>query len=69
LGVLTAAIPADLVDEVIEEAGCREKRRRRLPARTVVYFVLGLCLFNAADGICPPGYRAVLKVPPAAGVG
>jgi Insertion element 4 transposase N-terminal/Transposase DDE domain len=62
LGVLTAAIPADLVDEVIDEAGCREKRRRRLPARTVVYFVLGMCLFNAADGFCPPGYRAVLKV-------
>jgi hypothetical protein len=62
LGVLTAAIPADLVDEVIEAADCRERRRRRLPARTVLYFVLGLCLFSAADRFCPPGYRAVLKM-------
>lgn len=62
LGVLSAAIPPDLVDEVIDEAGCREQRRRRLPARTMVYFVLGLCLFSAADGFCPPGYRAVLKI-------
>ena len=62
LGVLTRALPADVVDEVIDEAGCRERRRRLLPARTVVYFVLGLCLFNAADGFCPPGYRAVLRV-------
>jgi hypothetical protein len=60
--VLTAAVPAVLVDEVIDEAGCREKRRRRLPARTVVYFVLGLCLFNAADRLCPPGYRAALRM-------
>jgi hypothetical protein len=42
LGVLTAEIGLDLVDEVIELAGCREKRRRLLPARTVVFFVLGL---------------------------
>jgi Insertion element 4 transposase N-terminal/Transposase DDE domain len=62
LGVLTAAIPADVVDEVIDSAGCREQRHRRLPARIVVYFVLGLCLFSAADRFCPPGYRAVIKI-------
>lgn len=62
VGVLTAAIPADLVDEVIDQAGCRERRHRRLPARVVVYFVLGLCLFSAADRFCPPGYRAVIKM-------
>jgi hypothetical protein len=38
LGVLTGEIPPGLVDEVIEQAGCREKRRRLLPARAVVYF-------------------------------
>ena len=62
LGVLTAAIPVDLVDEVIDRAGCRERRHRRLPARVVVYFVLGLCLFSAADRFCPPGYQAVIRV-------
>lgn len=61
IGVLTAAIPAELVDEVIDRAGCREQRDRQLPARVVVYFVLGLCLFSAADGFCPPGYRAVMR--------
>ena len=61
VGVLTAAIPADVVDDVIDRAGCREQRHRRLPARVVVYFVLGLCLFSAADGFCPPGYRAVIS--------
>jgi Insertion element 4 transposase N-terminal len=42
LGVLTAEIGPGLVDEVIERAGCREKRRRLLPAQAVVYFVLEL---------------------------
>jgi hypothetical protein len=51
LGVLTSEVSPDLVDEVIELAGCREKRRRLLPARTVVYFVLGLCLFSGADSM------------------
>ena len=41
LGVLTGEISPAVVDEVIELAGCREKRRRLLPARAVVYFVLG----------------------------
>ena len=54
LGVLTGEISPDLVDEVIERAGCREKRRRLLPTRTVVYFVLGLCLFSGADSMGPP---------------
>ena len=61
LGVLTGEISPGLVDEVIELAGCREKRRRLLPARTVVYFVLGLCLFSGADSMGPPGYRSVMR--------
>jgi hypothetical protein len=61
LGVLTGEISPGLVDEVIERAGCREKRRRLLPARTVMYFVLGLCLFSGADSMGPPGYRSVMR--------
>jgi hypothetical protein len=61
LGVLTGEIGPGLVDEVIGLAGCREKRVRLLPARTVVYFVLGLCLFSGADSMGPPGYRSVMR--------
>jgi hypothetical protein len=61
LGVLTGQITPDLVDEVIDSAGCREQRQRLLPARTVVYFVLGLCLFSGADSCAPPGYRSVMR--------
>jgi hypothetical protein len=50
-----------LVEEVIELTGCREKRQRLLPARVVVYFVLGLCLFSGADSMGPPGYRSVMR--------
>jgi hypothetical protein len=61
LGVLTDAIPPELVDEVIDQMGCREQRTRKLPARVVMYFVLGMCVFSAADGFCPPGYRTVMR--------
>jgi hypothetical protein len=61
LGVLSCEISPCLVDEVIGLAGCREKRRRLLPARAVVYFVLGLCLFSGADSTGPPGYRSVMR--------
>ncbi|MFI6763887.1 IS4 family transposase [Micromonospora sp. NPDC050417] len=60
--MLTSTVPPDLVDEVIETAGCREQRRRVLPARVVIYFVLALTLFSAADGYRPPGYRAVARI-------
>jgi hypothetical protein len=49
------------VDVVIDLAGCRDKRQRLLPARAVVYFVLGLCLFSGADSCAPPGYRSVMR--------
>jgi hypothetical protein len=58
---LTFDVPPALVDEAVELAGCREKRRRLLPARTVVYLVLGLCLLSGADSLGPPGYRAVMR--------
>jgi Insertion element 4 transposase N-terminal/Transposase DDE domain len=61
LGVLTREIGPELVDAVVEAAGRRERRRRLLPAATVVYFVLGLCLFSGADSMVPPGYRSVMR--------
>jgi hypothetical protein len=59
--VLGCEIPPGLVDEVVEAAGCRERRVRLLPARAVVYFVLGMCLLSGEDGIGPPGYRSVMR--------
>ena len=61
LGVLTERVTPGLVDEVVEVTGAREVRRRMLPARAVVYFVLGLALFSVADSLCPPGYRWLLR--------
>lgn len=45
LGVLTRVIPRDLVDEVLNATGKNEQRKRLLPARVVVYYVLALTLF------------------------
>ncbi|WP_371572850.1 transposase domain-containing protein [Streptomyces sp. NBC_01314] len=48
LGVLTEEITPEVVDEVLELTGRAERRRRLLPARAVVYFVLALCLFSSS---------------------
>ncbi|MFF3689726.1 transposase domain-containing protein [Streptomyces sp. NPDC002187] len=61
LGVLTEEISPELGDEVVELTGRGEHRRRLLPARAVVYFVLALCLFSSSDSAGPPGYRSVLR--------
>jgi hypothetical protein len=61
LGVLTEHIPPALVDAAVADAGRLQRRCRLLPARAVVYFVLGLCLFSGADAAGPPGYRSVLR--------
>src|SRR4051794_24145496 len=61
LGVLTAQIGPELVDEVVAAAGATQRRVRLLPARAVVYFVLALCLFSGADAAGPPGYRSVAR--------
>jgi hypothetical protein len=45
IGVLTRVFPPELVDRVVAEAGRVERRRRLLPARVVVYYVLALALF------------------------
>lgn len=49
IGVLTRVFPPDLVDRVVFEAGRSEVRHRLLPARVVVYYVLGLALFSQAS--------------------
>src|SRR3954463_10461047 len=61
LGVLTEQISPSLVDEVVAQTGRVQRRCRLLPARAVVYFVLGLCLFSGAESAGPPGYRSVLR--------
>lgn len=53
LGELTQVIDAALVDAVAEETGRVQKRVRLLPTRVVVFFVLGLALFEDC------GYRLV----------
>jgi Insertion element 4 transposase N-terminal/Transposase DDE domain len=56
LGAVAEILPPRLVDEVIEECGCREVRRRAMPARVTLYFVLALWF-------CPgAGYGEVLRV-------
>ena len=46
IGVLTRVFPPEVVDRVVAEAGRTEQRHRLLPARVVVYYVLGLALFS-----------------------
>ncbi|MEU8874526.1 transposase domain-containing protein [Streptomyces javensis] len=48
LGLLTWVYPLGFMDRVVAACGCGEQRRRLLPARRVVYFVLGPALFSPA---------------------
>ena len=45
IGVLTKTFPPELVDTVVDEAKAREQRKRSLPARLTLYFLLAMCLF------------------------
>jgi hypothetical protein len=45
VGALTRAFPPQLVDRVVDQSGVREQRRRALPARLVVYYLLAMVLF------------------------
>src|ERR1051326_7038747 len=45
LGELTALVPFELVDAVLEQAGCVQQRVRDLPSRVGVYLVLAMVLF------------------------
>jgi Insertion element 4 transposase N-terminal len=55
IGVLARSSPAALLDEVVEAAGVRQVRYRRLPARLMVVFTLAFWLFMR------PGYGLVLS--------
>lgn len=57
VGALTKAFPPALVDQIIEVTDTREVRRRLLPARLVMYFVLALWLFRGRN--C--GYGQVMS--------
>jgi hypothetical protein len=57
VGALTKAFPPGLVDQIIGVTDTREVRRRLLPARLVVYFVLALWLFRGRN--C--GYGLVMS--------
>jgi len=45
LGVLSARFHRDLLEEVINDTGCREKRSRRLPAHVMIRYVIAMGLF------------------------
>ena len=45
LGELTRQVPFEMVDEVLERTRRVQRRARDLPARVVVYLLLGGCLF------------------------
>jgi Insertion element 4 transposase N-terminal/Transposase DDE domain len=45
IGVLAKVFTPELVDRVIDEVGVREQRKRVLPARVVVYYLLAMVLF------------------------
>ena len=49
LGVLTATVPAGMIDAVLGETGRQSRRQRQLPARLVVYYVMALALYAQAS--------------------
>ena len=49
LGVLTATVPAGMIDAVLAETGRQSRRQRQLPARLVVYYVMALALYAQAS--------------------
>jgi hypothetical protein len=55
LGVLSASLPAGLIDEAVAATGVGQRRVRLLPARVVVLFVLACSLFGT------DGYRQVWR--------
>ncbi|WP_179851414.1 transposase domain-containing protein [Streptomyces sp. TLI_55] len=54
--LLVHTFPPDLVDHVVAQCGRAEQRRRMLPARTVVYFVLAMSLF------CQRSYKQIVQL-------
>lgn len=56
LGFLAAFFPAGRIDAVLEETGGLEQRKRLLPSRVVVYYVLAMALYASA------GYRELYRL-------
>ena len=54
LGAVARIYPPELVDEILLRYDRKEERRRALPARLMVYFVIAMGLFSAS------AYREVL---------
>lgn len=55
LGSITQYFPTDLVDRILEETNRQSIRRRRLPAPTMVYYIIALGLYMSE------GCRSVLR--------
>jgi len=55
VGVLTRSFPPEVIDEVVAGQGRTEQRKRLLPARLVVYYVMALALFASE------GYEEVMR--------
>jgi Insertion element 4 transposase N-terminal/Transposase DDE domain len=56
IGLLTRTFTAEAVDAAVASADRGEVRNRLLPARTVVYYVLAMCLFAGQ------GYEEVMRL-------
>jgi hypothetical protein len=55
IGLLAQVFPREVVDSAISRAGVKELRERALPARLMVYFVIGMWLWSSV------GYVRVLR--------
>jgi len=55
LGALMRVFPPAVVDQAIAQHGRQEERKRLLPARVVVYFILAMTLFSGSS------YREVMR--------
>jgi hypothetical protein len=49
LGVLTATVPAGLIEAVLADTDRQSQRQRQLPARLMVYYVIALALYAQAS--------------------
>ncbi len=49
LGVVTKTFPAETIDRILEETDRQSQRRRNLPARVMVYYVIALAFYAEAS--------------------
>ncbi|MFI7501927.1 transposase domain-containing protein [Streptomyces sp. NPDC049687] len=53
-GRVDQVVPFDLVDAVLEETRCVQRRLRDLPTRVAVYFLLAMRLFPEVGSVSAP---------------